>query len=350
MISRNFFFHFSAVISNNNIPRPPALTFTTTQSTTSTTSSTTTPTPTTTSTTTRRTSTRTPFTTSRSSRTRPPFIPNSVKNRESNREPAEEDNEVIRGRKVLDPKGRGRVKILVKKRPEAILEAATALASETQTENRGAASAGGPPTPKGGTPAASGFRRQRVRFMPTQIEVRTEKSVRTATSKSIRRQSQTLFSKRNGLLTPSGVAPPQIDEVIRAPPNLGGNVLMAIRSFCRRPPMEKDEPHCFRPEPLYFYNVTSASCEPFFKGHCARSRNKFESVQECQDKCLVTSRSTSNSASAISSNVEKSSKDSTSSSSTKLSSSGASGASSSPLISSRPSLFKARLNRRRGLF
>merc|ERR1712241_1061705 len=99
-----------------------------------------------------------------------------------------ENNEVIRGRpQVLDLQGqsRGRVKILVrhKKRPE-IIESSSAF--ETTTEKLNSR-----PKPV--------FRRQRVRFMPTQIEVRTEKSVRTATSKSFIRPSQSLFSKRNGL-------------------------------------------------------------------------------------------------------------------------------------------------------
>ena len=273
------------MISNNFIPRPPTIVYTSTTSVTSTTTTTT--------------------TTIKTTTTKEPV----------------ENNEVIRGRpQVLDLQGqsRGRVKILVrhKKRPE-IIESSSAF--ETTTEKLNSR-----PKPV--------FRRQRVRFMPTQIEVRTEKSVRTATSKSFIRPSHSLFSKRNGLFVGNET---KIDEILQAPPNIGGNVLMAIRSFCRRPPMEKDEPHCFRPEPLYFYNVTSASCEPFFKGHCARSRNKFESVQICQERCLVTqtaaSSKDSNSSSKTAENRVKTAISST---------------------TTRPSFFKPRLlsRRRGGLF
>merc|ERR1712038_484528 len=167
-----------------------------------------------------------------------------------------------------------------------------------------------------------------------------------------------LFSKRNGLLaaaiisggssnnetTTSGqndhhrlpvVKTEVSDEVGGLQHNTADPPPMAIRSFCRRPPMEKDEPHCFRPEPLYFYNVTSASCEPFFKGHCARSRNKFESVQICQERCLVTqtaaSSKDSNSSSKTAENRVKTAISST---------------------TTRPSFFKPRLlsRRRGGLF
>merc|ERR1711881_584116 len=116
-----------------------------------------------------------------------------------------------------------------------------------------------------------------VHAAETQIEVRTEKSVRTATSKSVIMQTNlhnVLFSKRNGLLASSA----------------GNNETEAIiRGYCKKAPMESQLPHCFRPEPLYFYNVTSALCEPFYKGHCARSRNKFDSVQTCQERCILTS-------------------------------------------------------------
>ena len=359
------------MISNNFIPRPPT-SITTTRSTTSTTTTTTTTTSTTTSTTT---------TTSASTTT-------TIKP-----EP-EENNEVIRGRKVnslvdglqghqqQSSAGRGRVKILVrhKKRPPppggpnnhpssaASSELLVEAGAHSSIQRTAASIAEKLPTAKGHNqqlnkrPKSSPvFRRQRVRFMPTQIEVRTEKSVRTATSKSFSLQRPSLFSKRNGLLAAAIISGSNdtvttttntkvaADEAVA----LGRRNqfhenfsrennndfftknLLAIRSFCHRPPMEKDDPHCFRPEPLYFYNVTSASCEPFFKGHCARSRNKFESVQTCEERCLVTSSS--------STTTSKDSKSQTSATAAKTSSSSAS--SSTP----RPSLFKSRLPRRRGV-
>ena len=54
--------------------------------------------------------------------------------------------------------------------------------------------------------------------------------------------------------------------------------------------MESENPHCFRAEALYFYNVSSNICEPFFKGHCARSRNKFNTIQECQEHCVINNQ------------------------------------------------------------
>ena len=391
-----FLFLFLAVISNNFIPRPPT-SITTTRSTTSTTTTTTTTT--TTSTTTTTTSTTTTTT--------------------SKPEP-EENNEVIRGRKVNSlvdglqgqreqSGGRGRVKILVrhKKRPpppspqtssidgggalhsSSIQRTSSSSSSITSAENKFT-----PPKAKGqqhnqNRPKPPVFRRQRVRFMPTQIEVRTEKSVRTATSKSFSLQRPllpSLFSKRNGLLaaaiisggsssnnetTTSGqndhhrlpvVKTEVSDKVGGLQHNTADPPPLAIRSFCRRPPMEKDEPHCFRPEPLYFYNVTSASCEPFFKGHCARSRNKFESVQICREQCLVkTSPKTTSSSISLSKDSKSHQKMTTSGShqiddrllpviltsaaSAKTSSSSISATSSTP----RPSLFKSRLPRRRGI-
>ena len=378
---------FPAVISNNFIPRPPT-SITTTRSTTSTTTTTTT---TTTSTTTSTTTTTTSTTTT----TKP--------------EP-EENNEVIRGRKVNSlvdhglqgqqreqSGGRGRVKILVrhKKRPSqssssellvseggAVHSSSiqrTSSSSTTSAENKFVPKAKGQQQLQRPKPPV--FRRQRVRFMPTQIEVRTEKSVRTATSKSFSLQRPlhlpSLFSKRNGLLAAAIISGGGSNETItsgqnndrlpvitkvadevglQAPTGAGGH-LWAIRSFCRRPPMEKDDPHCFRPEPLYFYNVTSASCEPFFKGHCARSRNKFESVQTCQERCLVT-KTTSSGSSSSTTSLSKDTKSQSTTSGQKndrlpvvISSAASAAKTSSTSASStpRPSLFKSRLPRRRGI-
>ena len=121
----------------------------------------------------------------------------------------------------------------------------------------------------------------------SQVEVRTETSVRTATSKSVIMRNN-LFAKRNGLLSLNNETDVQPDdEVVK-------QQQPQVRNFCFKNPMESDLPHCFRPTPLYYYNSKTGLCEAFFKGHCARSRNKFKSVQECQDKCLlVTSTSAS---------------------------------------------------------
>ena len=389
-------FLFSAVISNNFIPRPPT-SITTTRSTTSTTTTTTTTT----------TSTTTSTTTTTSTSTTTTIKP----------EP-EENNEVIRGRKVNSlvdglqgqreqSGGRGRVKILVrhKKRPpppapqtssvdgggalhsSSIQRISSSSSSTTSAENKFTPSKAKGQQHNQNRPKPPVFRRQRVRFMPTQIEVRTEKSVRTATSKSFSLQRPllpSLFSKRNGLLaaaiisggssnnetTTSGqndhhrlpvVKTEVSDEVGGLQHNTADPPPLAIRSFCRRPPMEKDDPHCFRPEPLYFYNVTSASCEPFFKGHCARSRNKFESVQICRERCLVKTPTSSSSTISLSKDSKSHQQMTTSGSyliddrllpviltsaaSAKTSSSSTSATSSTP----RPSLFKSRLPRRRGI-
>ena len=116
---------------------------------------------------------------------------------------------------------------------------------------------------------------------PSEVEVRTETSVRTATSKSVIMRNN-LFAKRNGLLSLNNETDVQPDLDLELTPQLP-----QVRNFCFKKPMESDLPHCFRPTPLYFYNSKTGLCEAFYKGHCARSRNKFKSVQECQDKCLL---------------------------------------------------------------
>ena len=144
-------------------------------------------------------------------------------------------------------------------------------------------------------------------ILDTKFEVRTETSIRTATSKSIVMQSNNaLFAKRNGLLFNNNTT--QKDSNIdnnNSELSKSAKSLVILRGFCRKAPMESENPHCFRAEALYFYNVTSASCEAFYKGHCARSRNKFNSVQECQDKCIIKNNSKS-SLSSISNPISKS--------------------------------------------
>ena len=140
-------------------------------------------------------------------------------------------------------------------------------------------------------------------ILDTKFEVRTETSIRTATSKSIVMQSNNaLFAKRNGLLFNNNTTK---DSNIDNNSESKSKSLVILRGFCRKAPMESENPHCFRAEALYFYNVTSASCEAFYKGHCARSRNKFNSVQECQDKCIIKNNSKS-SLSSISNPISKS--------------------------------------------
>ena len=139
-------------------------------------------------------------------------------------------------------------------------------------------------------------------ILDTKFEVRTETSIRTATSKSIVMQSNNaLFAKRNGLLFNNNTTK---DSNIDNNSESKSKSLVILRGFCRKAPMESENPHCFRAEALYFYNVTSASCEAFYKGHCARSRNKFNSVQECQDKCIINNSKSS--LSSISNPISKS--------------------------------------------
>ena len=141
-------------------------------------------------------------------------------------------------------------------------------------------------------------------ILDTKFEVRTETSIRTATSKSIVMQSNNaLFAKRNGLLFNNNNTT-QKDSNIDNNSESKSKSLVILRGFCRKAPMESENPHCFRAEALYFYNVTSASCEAFYKGHCARSRNKFNSVQECQDKCIINNSKSS--LSSISNPISKS--------------------------------------------
>ena len=106
-----------------------------------------------------------------------------------------------------------------------------------------------------------------------------------------------LFAKRNGLLFNNNTTK---DSNIDNNSESKSKSLVILRGFCRKAPMESENPHCFRAEALYFYNVTSASCEAFYKGHCARSRNKFNSVQECQDKCIINNSKSSSISNPIS--------------------------------------------------
>ena len=142
-------------------------------------------------------------------------------------------------------------------------------------------------------------------ILDTKFEVRTETSIRTATSKSIVMQSNNaLFAKRNGLLFNNNNTTQKDSNIDNNSELSKSKSLVILRGFCRKAPMESENPHCFRAEALYFYNVTSASCEAFYKGHCARSRNKFNSVQECQDKCIINNSKSS--LSSISNPISKS--------------------------------------------
>ena len=95
--------------------------------------------------------------------------------------------------------------------------------------------------------------------------------------------SVTSVSEDAAVIGPSGKRINQVDQVVEAPDNVfnGSSALVVIRSFCRFAPLESDAPHCRKPEPLYFYNITSATCQPFYGGHCQRSRNRFRNVPDC---------------------------------------------------------------------
>ena len=94
--------------------------------------------------------------------------------------------------------------------------------------------------------------------------------------------SETSVSEEAAVIGPSGKRLGQVDQVVKAPERFNGSsALVVIRSFCRFAPLESDAPHCRKPEPLYFYNVTSAACEPFYGGHCQRSRNRFRNTADC---------------------------------------------------------------------
>ena len=82
-------------------------------------------------------------------------------------------------------------------------------------------------------------------------------------------------------------------QVLQAPPSMKGSGLVVIRKFCRFPPVGGDSPRCRRDKPLYFYDVNTARCEPFNNGYCGRSRNRFSSVSECMETCVVRAKSSS---------------------------------------------------------
>ena len=207
------------------------------------------------------------------------------------------ENEVVKTR-LGDLRNRGRgsrvkVRVIQKKRPQITttsspplttsIEVADAFKPFSTTPRLRRRNRVRPSTRQPSSPPPSRPQQQ------SQVEVRTETSVRTATSKSVIMRNN-LFAKRNGLLSLNNETDVQPDdEVVKQQQQP-----QVRRNFCFKNPMESDLPHCFRPTPLYYYNSKTGLCEAFFKGHCARSRNKFKSVQECQDKCLlVTSTSAS---------------------------------------------------------
>merc|ERR1711971_546982 len=231
-------------------------------------------------------------------------------------EAIETQNEVIRSRSRSPNSDRGgRVKIRVRQKKRPFTTTAIPTTTFTKTLPQFAASTTSISNTLSGSPARTLIRRLRpVSFtvppllpepqpiLDTKFEVRTETSVRTATSKSIVMQSNNaLFAKRNGLLFNNNTT--KDSNIDNNNSESKSKSLVILRGFCRKAPMESENPHCFRAEALYFYNVTSASCEAFYKGHCARSRNKFNSVQECQDKCIINN---SKSLSSISNPISKS--------------------------------------------
>ena len=100
--------------------------------------------------------------------------------------------------------------------------------------------------------------------------------------------SVTSVSAGASVIGPTGRRINKVDQVVKAPKTFNGSsALVVIRSFCRFAPLESDAPHCRKSTPLYFYNVTSAACEPFYGGHCQRSRNRFRNVADCLKVTIV---------------------------------------------------------------
>ena len=94
--------------------------------------------------------------------------------------------------------------------------------------------------------------------------------------------SVTSVSAEAAVIGPTGRRINKVDQVVKAPKSFNGSsALVVIRSFCRFAPLESDAPQCRKSEPLYFYNVTSAACEPFYGGYCQRSRNRFRTIPDC---------------------------------------------------------------------
>ena len=151
-----------------------------------------------------------------------------------------------------------------------------------------------PPLPEPQPRISDKFERPRGTLVDNlaKFEVRTETSVRTATSKSIvmQRSNNALFAKRNGLLFNNNKTE-TTQEVSAANNDISE---MLIRGFCRKPPMESENPHCFRAEALYFYNVTSNICEPFYKSlslcreHYCCKINIQNSKEVTGGRCLIS--------------------------------------------------------------
>ena len=206
-----------------------------------------------------------------------------------------EENEVVKTRIDLrNNRGRNRgggvkVRVIQKKRPQITTTSSPLTTSIEVVDSFKPFVGTTPRLRRRNRVRPSSTRQPQLRpQQPSEVEVRTETSVRTATSKSVIMRNN-LFAKRNGLLSLNNETDVQPDLDLELTPQLP-----QVRNFCFKKPMESDLPHCFRPTPLYFYNSKTGLCEAFYKGHCARSRNKFKSVQECQDKCLlVTSTSAS---------------------------------------------------------
>uniref|UniRef100_A0A0K2TVC7 Papilinlike [Pelodiscus sinensis] n=2 Tax=Lepeophtheirus salmonis TaxID=72036 RepID=A0A0K2TVC7_LEPSM len=79
------------------------------------------------------------------------------------------------------------------------------------------------------------------------------------------------------------------EEISSSPSSssLDASGLVVVRSFCRFPPFKTDLPRCRGENPLFYYNVTTASCVPFYDGYCGHSRNRFLSQESCLSSCIV---------------------------------------------------------------
>ncbi len=66
--------------------------------------------------------------------------------------------------------------------------------------------------------------------------------------------------------------------------NARGYFLMAIFEF---PNLTLRTDSFYRPDPIYFYNVTLSDCQSSTKGFCGRSRNRFSTKEACMKTCVL---------------------------------------------------------------
>ncbi len=99
-------------------------------------------------------------------------------------------------------------------------------------------------------------------------------------------------NSRESIVTAAKVA----DQVVPAPPFMKSSSLVAIRSFCRFPPLSTGRCRTKASaaadgEMFFFYNVTAAACQPLpATAYCGRSRNRFSNEQSCLEACIVESQ------------------------------------------------------------